>query len=305
VFTTNYGPEFSLTDADAPNNSGDLLPSSEAGTYSVSETLPAGWDQTSASCTGDGNTPGSITVLPGETVTCIFTNTQLAGLSVVKQTLGGDGSFNFTSAALGNFQITTVGNTGLQTFTNLEPGVFDLAEAALPAGWNLTSATCSNGDDPAAVTLGAGESVTCTFVNEEDPSLTLIKAVVGGTATPADFVLTLTGVDGQHDNGINYGSGVSPPVIAGVPYTLSEIPDQVPEYADNGVTCQDDDDLAPVAHPVTLSAGQNVTCRLTNVYQSLYVPVPVPANNPIALLMLILTLLATGWYLRPAALRKL
>ena len=41
-----------------------------------------------------------------------------------------------------------------------------------------------------SVTVGLGEDVTCTFVNDDDaPSLTLVKEVVndnGGTAVPSD-----------------------------------------------------------------------------------------------------------------------
>ena len=35
----------------------------------------------------------------------------------------------------------------------------------MPAGWTLTSATCSDGSAPSAIALAAGETVTCTFVN--------------------------------------------------------------------------------------------------------------------------------------------
>ena len=71
TFDPSYGPDFGLTDAAAPNDSGFLDP----GTYSVSETVPAGWDLTSATCS-DGSNPASINLAAGETVTCTFTNTQ-------------------------------------------------------------------------------------------------------------------------------------------------------------------------------------------------------------------------------------
>jgi hypothetical protein len=61
---------FSLTDAATPNDQ-----TLAAGTYSVAETLPAGWTQTNVSCTG-GENPGSITLEAGQTVTCTFTNTK-------------------------------------------------------------------------------------------------------------------------------------------------------------------------------------------------------------------------------------
>ena len=33
----------------------------------------------------------------------------------------------------------------------------------MPAGWNLVSATCDDGSDPAAIGSRRGETVTCTF----------------------------------------------------------------------------------------------------------------------------------------------
>ncbi len=53
------------TTTDATNKDYEVTP----GTYSVSETVPAGWTQTSNTCTG-------VTVGSGETKTCIITNTK-------------------------------------------------------------------------------------------------------------------------------------------------------------------------------------------------------------------------------------
>ena len=50
---------------------------------------------------------------------------------------------------------------------------------------------------------------------------------------------------------------------------------------------------------LTLEAGDDVTCTFVNGPL-----VGVPVNNPLALLMLIMTMHATGWYFRPAAMRK-
>jgi hypothetical protein len=47
--------------------------------YSIAESaLPAGWEQTGASC-DDGSSPSNITVSAGETVTCTFTNSKASG----------------------------------------------------------------------------------------------------------------------------------------------------------------------------------------------------------------------------------
>ena len=54
-----------------------------AGSYSLGQTLPSGWDQASATC-DDGSTPGAIDVAAGETVTCTFTNTKQGSIVAVK-----------------------------------------------------------------------------------------------------------------------------------------------------------------------------------------------------------------------------
>ena len=64
--------------------------------------MPAGWDLTSATCS-DGSDPGSISLAAGENVTCTFTNTKRVD-TIVKQAVGGDGGFRFTSQTLGSLQ---------------------------------------------------------------------------------------------------------------------------------------------------------------------------------------------------------
>ncbi len=131
------------------------------GNYSISETVPSGWTQTSASCTN--GTPAAITVAAGATTICTFTNTlQQGSITVVKNTVGGNGTFEFTSN-FGLTSLTTSGGTADQTFLVLAGGVYSVSET-VPAGWTQTSATCTNGT-PAAVTVAAGATTTCTFTN--------------------------------------------------------------------------------------------------------------------------------------------
>jgi hypothetical protein len=66
-FTPSYGTGFSLSDGQC-NTSAQLV---TPGTYSVSETVPAGWSLDSATCS-DGSLPSSISLDPNETVTCTF-----------------------------------------------------------------------------------------------------------------------------------------------------------------------------------------------------------------------------------------
>jgi hypothetical protein len=80
-FTAGYG-NFSLSDGSS-NDSGWLVP----GTYSVVETVPDGWDLTSATC-DEGSDPSSIELDPGETVTCDFENSRLYKIIVFVCTEG-------------------------------------------------------------------------------------------------------------------------------------------------------------------------------------------------------------------------
>ena len=50
----------------------------------------------------------------------------------------------------------------------LTPGTYSVEEVSLPVGWSLTSATCDGGNQPGAISLATGDTVTCTFVNTED-----------------------------------------------------------------------------------------------------------------------------------------
>lgn len=164
-----------------------------AGNYSVNETVPEGWALTGESC-DNGDDPSSITLDPGDSVTCTFTNTQDGEITVVKQT-DPDGSpqlFDF-SGSLGNFQLSD-GQSKSQGF---QPGTYSVSES-VPAGWELTSATCDDGSDPSSIGLSAGETVTCTFNNRElDANISLDKITNG---IPDDF---------EGCNGVEQGSTVT------------------------------------------------------------------------------------------------
>src|SRR3989344_3387459 len=85
-FTTTgagYGG-FSLTDAATPDDQ-----TLNAGSYSVSETVPTGWSSDGGVCVSsisDTEIPGSLELDAGETITCTFTNTKLGKILVDKVT---------------------------------------------------------------------------------------------------------------------------------------------------------------------------------------------------------------------------
>jgi hypothetical protein len=270
-FTSNYGGAFSLTDGQQ-NDSGPLLPSSEAGAYSVAEDAEAGWDLTSAVCTGDGNTPASITLLPNETVTCTFTNTIQRGSIVVDKVTVPAGSlqlFDFTltgtnvNLAFALADATAPYNSG-ELLPTSENGTYNVAEAAI-AGW-VGVGVCSDGSPIDAVDVAPGEVVTCTFTNTIQPGTIIVDKVTdpAGSAQMFDFTLTGTGVNQAFqlaDATAPYNSGELLPTSENGTYNVAEA--AVAGWVGVGV-CSDS---SPVS-AVDLSPGETVTCTFTNTIQS-------------------------------------
>lgn len=90
-------------------------------------------------------------------------------------------SFNFTASYVsGGFQLTDnqTHNSG-----QMAPGTYSVSQSAA-AGW-ATSASCSDGSQPSAIALAAGETVTCTFTNQQEGS--------GGGDVEAVIYLTTNG----------------------------------------------------------------------------------------------------------------
>ncbi len=246
-FSSTYGADFQLADGES-NASGDLDP----GTYSVAETVPDGWELTSAECS-DGSSPGSISLQAGETVVCVFTNTQDGQIVVEKQT-NPDGStqpFTFTTDYGDDFQLADgeTNNSG-----NLAPGTYSVAET-VPDGWALESATCDDGSDPGAIDLAAGELVTCVFTNIQDGQIVVEKRTLP-TGSPQTFTFTTDyGDDFQLADGETNNSGNLAPGT----YSVAEtVPDG---WALESATCDDGSDPGAI----DLAAGELVTCVFTNI----------------------------------------
>ena len=101
-------------------------------------------------------------------------------LEIVKTANNEDGTFNYTGSWLDSpstFAITTSGSTGTQTFPSIVAGTYTVDELALPAGWTFGSLVCSDptnnttvSGDGATIVLAAGETVTCTYTNNDPPS---------------------------------------------------------------------------------------------------------------------------------------
>jgi len=171
VFTTNLlNSTGTIVDTGTVTDALDKNYEVVAGTYSVTETVPSGWTQTSNTCTNK-------VVAAGGTEECTITNTKYGSLTIVKNsTPDSSQSFSFTTSGTGlsNFSLTDDGNisNGSKTFTNLLPGTYSVTESAT-TGWDLTSATCTDNSSNTAINLSAGENITCTFTNT-------MRGVIGG-----------------------------------------------------------------------------------------------------------------------------
>jgi hypothetical protein len=268
AFTTNYGSlGFELIDGQT-NNSGNLLPSSEAGNYSVSETLLSGWNQTSATCTGTGNTPAAINLQPGETVTCTFNNRIQRGNIIVQKETDPDGSpqvFAFTTnyGSLG-FNLTDgdVPNDSGPLLPSSEAGNYNVSET-LPSGWNQTSATCTGtGNTPALINLQSGETVTCTFNNRIQRGKIIVDKVTvpGGSEQDFDFTADYdTAGFSLADGDVPNDSGPLLPSSEAGNYNVSET---LPSgWNQTSATCTG---AGNTPASINLQPGKTVTCTFTN-----------------------------------------
>ena len=126
----------------------------------MSETVPSGWDQSSATC-DDGSPVSNISVSAGETVTCTFVNKRRGQIVVVQDSVPNDPQdFNFTAGgglsprASSSTTTPTRRSRTRITFTNVAAHAGYSISQTVPAGWGLTSATCNDGSPVSNIDVG-------------------------------------------------------------------------------------------------------------------------------------------------------
>ena len=165
------------------------------GSYTTTETVPAGWDLTGIDCSADGDaqeTSTAVTVQadPGDSITCTFTNTKRGSVTVTKTEAGGPAEGTWTFRLTGgpdNVDITknTNADGNPLSFGNLKPGTYTLCEINMPAGWHSSlenppynGDVTENEDDTTTVcielVLEPGEAETFTIDNTA-PSTLVVK----------------------------------------------------------------------------------------------------------------------------------
>ncbi|NEZ02525.1 hypothetical protein G4Y73_00005, partial [Wenzhouxiangella sp. XN201] len=167
------------------------------GNYSSTETVPANWKLTGISC-NDGNSSGDVGTAtanfvldPGETVACVFTNTQGGSITVEKQTLpnGSPQAFAFAGDVAGSLA------DGNSITILVDPGTYTSTET-LPAGWDLTSIVCDDlnstgdiGTATATFNVEADEAVRCVFTNTERGTM-VVEKQTNPQGSPESFAFT-------------------------------------------------------------------------------------------------------------------
>jgi uncharacterized repeat protein (TIGR01451 family) len=187
------GTGFDFTDTiTTPNNftldhgDAEIFTSVISGTYTVTETAQAGFTLTDLTCDDpdDGSSVSlatgvaTIDLDPCETVTCTFTNTAQASITVIKEVVGEtpDSDWQFTGD-LGGFSISKSG--GQKDFTDKDAGDYTITETT-KSGYDV-EVTCNTGEsgtDSVTVDLDPGVAITCTFTNTGAPKMTIDKDVV-------------------------------------------------------------------------------------------------------------------------------
>jgi hypothetical protein len=234
--------------ASFPGDEGGTSVSLNVGSYSVSESGPAGYSASySADCSGS--------LANGQTKTCTVTNNdQAATLIVIKHVINDNGGsavasdFTLDAGGANDTPDNFAGDEG-GTSVTLDPGSYAVTESG-PAGYTRSdSADCAG-------TIAAGETKTCTVTNDDQAAhLIVIKHVIndnGGTAVASDFTLDAGGANDTPDN----FAGAEAP---GTSVTLDAGSYAVTETGPAGYGRSDSADCAG-----TIALGETKTCTVTN-----------------------------------------
>ena len=219
-------------------------------------------------------------------------------LIIKKVSVGGTGTFDFTSASAalpspavgGAFSLTTVtaGTAVQQSFTVLAGTAYGVSETG-QTGWTFTGRACVVTDagaggssipadgttQPASITVGAGATVTCTYTNTKQAILRIAKST-DPDGDPTDFTFTPTNWNGgttftRHDNQAAFSSGFLAPGA-----TNYDAVETVPAgWALASTACvltgtATAKSFAAISNGVrvNLNAGEDVTCTFSDTKQA-------------------------------------
>jgi hypothetical protein len=268
----NANAPFNLGDGQA-FDSGPLTPG--VGLYSVSEVPEPGWLPVPVVICSNGSPSITITVNPGETVTCVFNNIQIinpppTGVIVVRKVTDPAGSpadFEFVTNYGSSFLLSD-GETNNSGPLVAGAGTYSVAEEVTD-GWDLVGSSCSDGSPINAIALSANEMVTCTFTNRQRGHVTVTKSIDPQTAEDFSFTPS-AGVNGGAAFDLDVDGDATLPATR--TFEVTPGVHTVVEGAETGFTlasiaCNDGDSTGVVANRIAtfnVAPGEDVTCVFTN-----------------------------------------
>lgn len=236
-----------------------------ADTYTISESGgPSGYTQTSIACAADGGDAvegSSLAVEAGHSYVCTIVNDDVApSLTVQKEVTNDNGgsaeASEWTVGAVGETSIS--GDGSASSDGTFQAGTYTLTEEGGPSGYTAGDWSCTNEvsvNESNEITLGVGESTTCTIVNDDEPAtLYVIKHVIndnGGDYEAGDFTMLVEGTNVSDSEFAGSEDGVEITLDAGE-YAVTE--DGPSGY---GLTASED-------CSGTIGVGETKTCTLTN-----------------------------------------
>lgn len=255
------------------------------GSYTLSESGgPASYVPGPWTCERRDLTTGEVTDVPvtddrfemmlGGAVTCQITNTgDLPHLTLVKEVVDPAATgyplaspSDFVLSASGPERISGPSGSDAVDHASIDPGAYALAESG-PAGysggaWECVDATSDGGIDGGLLFVREGSDITCRITNTFAGGwLTLVKNVVGSDQPPSDWTLTAAGP--QTVSGASGSPAVTRVPVPVGDYSLSEA-DGPGGYAAGPWSCTGG---ASTADTVTVAAGADVTCTVTNTLE--------------------------------------
>ncbi|MGD9740179.1 MAG: autotransporter domain-containing protein [Bauldia sp.] len=283
---------FSLNTTANNGTAQTVFTSVEPGTYTVIEDGEDGFVLTDLTCddpnggtTTDLQTGTATIVLDDEeAIVCTFTNTAPSSITIIKNSVGGNAAFDFTTdndlAPGNNFVLNTNPDGTDQTaFNDLAPGTYTVTEDE-ETDFTLTDLVCVDPDEEtttegatATIVLAAGEAIVCTFTNTYTPSgsITIVKNSVGGTAE-FDFTTTndLAGATNAFtlDTTGDFTQSVTFTDVSTGTYVVTELAEG--GFSLTGLVCDDatgtTSTLGSVA-TIDFTEGDTVICTFTNTAQ--------------------------------------
>ncbi|WP_363796304.1 hypothetical protein ABU614_12610 [Lysobacter firmicutimachus] len=252
-----------------------------------------------AAPSGSPNGTATVTLVPGADVTCTFNNVRNPRIVIVKNTVGGDGTFNFTqTSSLAGTTINPAGpqvlttatgsavtNTSVSGLTGADTTTVTITEMPTE-GFALTALSCTDlgsvGTQPTIATdpatgvatlsnVGTGDQVQCTYTNTKQGTITIVKDAVPNDAQDFAFTTSGTGLSGfslDDDADATLSNARTFTGLAAGSYTVTEVAAAAGSgWNLTGLSCSDPSGgttTSGATATIGLATGETVTCTYTN-----------------------------------------